>query len=295
MIATHGTAGHVEKVVRCFRRAKALDEESLRQVSLRQVSLRPAWASEPIGKQERILYSDLPVLPAYLPQAYLTRFTCPKGLLPILEHGPAALNGGDRHLVTVHVAAETLRHKTAGCCEIEDGPGLAAETVRRLACDASVVAIVEDEDGEPLSAGRKTRTVAPALRRLLNARDRGCRFQVALLTRAMPTLTISITGRTVARQSHRISCFCASIINVPSSHFGQNYAKSMLNAWSICPKPTRMGLSALTSSIRSGNQDVTWNTANWNAYINALVSVEQVVTIFRLVPLSWNSTRNRAT
>jgi Domain of unknown function (DUF222) len=76
----------------------------------------------------------------------------------------------------VHVAAETLRDKTAGCCEFEHGPSMAAETARRFACDASVVTIVEDDDGEPLNVGRKTRTISAPLRRLLSARDRGCRF-----------------------------------------------------------------------------------------------------------------------
>ena len=68
-----------------------------------------------------------------------------------LEHGPAAVNGGDRNQIVVHVSAETLRHKAAGCCEIEDGPAIAAETVRRIACDASLVALVETEQGEPLT------------------------------------------------------------------------------------------------------------------------------------------------
>jgi hypothetical protein len=93
-----------------------------------------------------------------------------------LAHGVAALKGGERHQIVVHVDAETLQERTAGRCELENGPALAAETARRLACDASVVGIVENEEGEPLSVGRKTRTIPPALRRALNARDRGCRF-----------------------------------------------------------------------------------------------------------------------
>ena len=43
-------------------------------------------------------------------------------------------------------------------------PSLAAETARRLACDSSVVRIVEDADGEPLDVGRKTRSIPPARR-----------------------------------------------------------------------------------------------------------------------------------
>ncbi len=53
---------------------------------------------------------------------------------------------------------------------------MAAETARRLSCDASVVTLIEDDDGEPLNVGRKTRNISAPLRRLLNARDKGCRF-----------------------------------------------------------------------------------------------------------------------
>ena len=93
-----------------------------------------------------------------------------------LQHGSEALSSGDRHQIVVHVDAETLRDGGAGRSELEDGPSLAVETVRRLACDASIVRVVENEQGEPLDVGRKTRSIPPAIRRALNARDRGCRF-----------------------------------------------------------------------------------------------------------------------
>jgi hypothetical protein len=38
------------------------------------------------------------------------------------------------------------------------------------------VTIVEDEQGQPLGVGRRTRSIPPALRRALNSRDRGCVF-----------------------------------------------------------------------------------------------------------------------
>jgi len=38
------------------------------------------------------------------------------------------------------------------------------------------VVIVEDEDGEPLNVGRKSRTVPTAIKRALWARDKGCKF-----------------------------------------------------------------------------------------------------------------------
>jgi Domain of unknown function (DUF222)/HNH endonuclease len=94
-----------------------------------------------------------------------------------LAHGADVLASGERHHVVVHVDAQTLRDGCSGRCEHEHGPSLPAETVRRLGCDASVVAIVEDENGEPLNVGRKTRTIPPAIRRALFSRDKdGCRF-----------------------------------------------------------------------------------------------------------------------
>lgn len=76
----------------------------------------------------------------------------------------------------MHVDVQTLKNSVAGRCELEDGPSISAETARRLACDASLVTVIESQEGEPLSVGRKTRAISPALRLALNARDRGCRF-----------------------------------------------------------------------------------------------------------------------
>jgi hypothetical protein len=91
-----------------------------------------------------------------------------------IEHGSAECAGGE-HQVVVHVDAATLAHDEDGACELEHGPALAPETARRLGCDASVVRILE-RDGRPLSIGRKTRTLSPALKRALRSRDRTCRF-----------------------------------------------------------------------------------------------------------------------
>jgi hypothetical protein len=63
----------------------------------------------------------------------------------------------------------------AGRCHLRDGPGIAPATARRLACDASVIGLFE-RDGEPLSVGRRTRSVPPSIRRALEVRDGGCRF-----------------------------------------------------------------------------------------------------------------------
>jgi hypothetical protein len=82
---------------------------------------------------------------------------------------------GERYQVVVHVDAQTLAHDADGRCELADGRPLAAETARRLSCDGSLVELLE-RNGAPLALGRKRRTISPALRRALAARDRGCRF-----------------------------------------------------------------------------------------------------------------------
>jgi hypothetical protein len=78
---------------------------------------------------------------------------------------------------------EVLASDADGRCQLDDGPALAAETARRLGCDAVVVTITEDDHGTPLDVGRKTRTISPALRRALAARDQGCRFPGCTNTR----------------------------------------------------------------------------------------------------------------
>ena len=93
-----------------------------------------------------------------------------------LVGGDAALAGGERAQLVVHVDAQVLAASVAGRCELDEGPALSAETVRRLGCDASLVAIVEDGEGRILDVGRRTRSIPSAIGRALRARDRGCRY-----------------------------------------------------------------------------------------------------------------------
>ncbi len=107
------------------------------------------------------------------------RPTSAEVLLALAENALASesgRSGGERYQMVVHVEAEALASDgEAPGCALADGPALAAETARRLACDASVVQISE-RNGSTLRVGRKTRTIPPALRRALSVRDRGCRF-----------------------------------------------------------------------------------------------------------------------
>ncbi len=120
-----------------------------------------------------------------------TRFpTCAEALAGVADailarppNGLTGLTGGERCQVLVHVDAQTLATDSPGAsatgrgqCAVADGPGIAPETARRLACDCSQVTIAEDSSGKALSVGRRTRSVPPSIRRALVARDGRCQF-----------------------------------------------------------------------------------------------------------------------
>jgi hypothetical protein len=195
-----GTASHVSHLVRGYRRA--LDAEELTREAIQQRDQCLWFYTEPDGSM-----SIRGRLPAEVGALFKKALEAAEDRLPI-EHLPAGthseaerlrfrkkrvealavvaesflascprdLTGADRHQIVVHVDAETLIRSEAGRCELEHGPSIAAETARRLACDASVVSIIENAKGEPLSVGRKSRVIPPGIRRALNARDQGCRF-----------------------------------------------------------------------------------------------------------------------
>lgn len=199
-IAQHGTASHVEKLVRAYRRCQEAEELSRekRQHENRRVIFRhdddgslvlTCHLSAEVGalvmKALDIAIANVPMYPENssltgrrVPLKYsaLRADALAQIAESFLAHDVLASPGTDRHQVVVHVAAETLRSGVPGCCEIEDGPSIAAETARRFSCDASIAAIIEDGDGKPLDAGRRTRNISAPLRRLLTARDKGCRF-----------------------------------------------------------------------------------------------------------------------
>ncbi|MFT3804358.1 MAG: DUF222 domain-containing protein [Burkholderiaceae bacterium] len=256
MIALHGTAHHVETVVRHYRRAQEsieLDREA-RQVASRGLHYHydqdgslvlqarlPAETGALLVKAleqasdvrrdrdvsaeaQDVSAETAPTLAQRRADA-LARFA-----ETWLAHGDQALSGGERQQIVVHVDVDSLRaadtqsdagtsdagtsdtgtsdtgtsdtgtsdtgtsdagtanadtsgESAPGRCELEDGPALAVQTARRLACDASIVRIVEDAFGRALDVGRKTRSIPPAIRRALQARDSGCRFPGCTHTR----------------------------------------------------------------------------------------------------------------
>jgi len=198
-IAEHGTAAHVERLVRAYRRCQEAEELSReqRQQENRRVSYRydddgslvlichlPAETGALVMNALDIAvdgvpaYEDVPAGTSRERVAFSRRRADALARVAesFLAHDVLESPGTDRQQIIVHVAAETLRTSQAGCCEIEHGPSIPAATARRFSCDASLVTLVEDKDGEPLNVGRKTRIISAPLRRLLTARDKGCRF-----------------------------------------------------------------------------------------------------------------------
>jgi hypothetical protein len=94
-----------------------------------------------------------------------------------LHHGLDPGAPGERYQVVVHVDSPVLADADQpGQSVLEDGARVSAETSQRLACDASRVVMRHDGDGRLTEIGARTRTIPPALRRALLHRDRGCRF-----------------------------------------------------------------------------------------------------------------------
>ena len=93
------------------------------------------------------------------------------------------LTGGERYQLLLHVDASTLATDSPGAsvpgpgsCAIADGPGIAPETARRLACDSLDRRDRRARRQATVGVGRRTRSIPPSVRRALVARDGRCQF-----------------------------------------------------------------------------------------------------------------------
>ena len=80
----------------------------------------------------------------------------------------------DRATVVVHARLDALSGEAGA--EIEGGPVIGPETAQRLACNARVQVVTEDEGGDPIRLGRLLRVPSAAMMRQLAYRDGECRF-----------------------------------------------------------------------------------------------------------------------
>jgi 5-methylcytosine-specific restriction endonuclease McrA len=202
-----GTACHVERIVRGWRRVDALaearetahrhksralhvyqDEDGMVVVRGRLTPEAGAVLMQALAAARETLYQRargmdaraIPVadVPAETPSMAQQQADA-LGLLAesALHHGIDPGAPGERYQVIVHVDAPVLADPEApGQSVLEGGTHVSPETSRRLACDASRVVMRHDPDGRVVEVAAKTRTIPPALRRALHHRDRGCRF-----------------------------------------------------------------------------------------------------------------------
>jgi hypothetical protein len=108
------------------------------------------------------------------------RFDRADGLLLLAQQFASGGHASTPIEVVVTVPAHALREgapiDVLNTGAFAGGDCVESETARRLACDAGIVEMTEDEHGELLSVGRKTRAIPTAIRRALLKRDRCCRF-----------------------------------------------------------------------------------------------------------------------
>ncbi len=195
MIARHGSAHHVESMVAKYRRAVRLQDTELANKQYVERSAHYYFDDDgtfvmnarfPAEQGALILKAlDLAIdqedVNAESPEPRAS-FSARRAdaiaemAESYLANGPASSSTADRYQVMIHVTAETDNGAETTNNYLENGPHVSAETSRRIACDSSISILHEDQNGQPLNIGRKSRVIPPAMRRALRARDEGCRF-----------------------------------------------------------------------------------------------------------------------
>jgi hypothetical protein len=186
-LARHATGAQLEKLCRQYRRVLRANSQQAQSLHQRQ-GLTSYWDEDGmLVLQARLTPEDGAALMRAIDRAAAEVPADLREVSPGAVRAQAlvaAASGGERSTeIVVHVDVESLSSEEINRqSELADGPSLAPETVRRLGCDGGLVAIVE-RDGTPLSVGRRSRAIPPALRRALRRRDGGCRFPGCTHTR----------------------------------------------------------------------------------------------------------------
>jgi len=124
-----------------------------------------------------------------------------------LEGSESPIVGGERPHLNVHVDLDALKGSGGGLHETDDGVVWDTESVRQLACHASVSRIVFGPGSEVLDVGRKTRVIPAGLRRAVIARDR---LALPRAVTARPDGATSITSSPGPKAVRPSSTICAS-------------------------------------------------------------------------------------
>ncbi|MCU1487704.1 MAG: hypothetical protein JWN67_4450 [Actinomycetia bacterium] len=184
-LARHATGSHLERIVRSYKRASAADEE--RRYDGR--SVQHHWDDDGCLVVRAKLTPEDGAL-------FLGALKAAEGVSAETGEGVSAETPDDRsseqrradafaQVVRSAVSEDgpaipcevTVVVEADGHGEIPDGPTLDPATVERLACDAAVVPMSVDGDGEALNLGRRSYRPNRAQRRAMARRDkRRCRF-----------------------------------------------------------------------------------------------------------------------
>ena len=173
-MALHATADHLEQICRGIRAADH-DQSVARDVETR-------WVRERAGDHGMVrIEAQLHPDEAAIVWAAIERARAADAvphadaLVQVARSFDDAGTPTRTPEVVVHVREELIG-EAAMTATLDDGHRVPAETLRRVACDCVTQAVALDGEGLPIDVGRKRRTVTPALRRALLARDHGCRF-----------------------------------------------------------------------------------------------------------------------
>src|SRR2546429_3720246 len=190
-----GTAEHVERIVRAWRRvdrnaeaaeavglhkSRALhvyqDEDGMvvvrgrldREVGAVLIQALVAARETLYRKTKNVSAETFPADVSVEPPTMAQQQADALGLIAetALHHAMDPGSPGERYQVVVHVDAGVLEDPdAAGQSALEHGAHVSGETARRLACDASRVVMRHDPDGRVVEVGALTRTIPAALRR----------------------------------------------------------------------------------------------------------------------------------
>ena len=185
----HGTASHVERLVRQYRKVKRIEALELdnERHAVRQLDwyfdddeslvLKGRFTPEQGLLIKKVLQSIMDE--DFLEQQDVSAETPVDELKPLSEpisqrradalvrmaqgysSKPRSAGNGDRYLINIHT------DKVNCCAASREGALGYSETLRADGTGA---------EAETLSVGRKTRTIPPAIRRALKRRDHGCQF-----------------------------------------------------------------------------------------------------------------------
>jgi hypothetical protein len=97
--------------------------------------------------------------------------------LVMLAEGAGSLKGHERCQLLLHVHTGHVHQDGLGSTALDsnlDGRWLLPDAARRLACDASLLVVEQDDVGNVLNIGRRSRVIPAAMSRALSIRDGGC-------------------------------------------------------------------------------------------------------------------------